>query len=452
MSIRPHEKASQKYEMLRTSTLARKSAVALNASDSSSFDVSLPSFFDSVVTFFDFFNSFASGCLTISICTSTSFRAAAAFGFVRRGGGGLSSSSTPLMEYAKIAAIPAPAAARSAVRFDPLSSVGAAFAAAGGAVAAAPAGFDNGSRNTVPFVAIDFASANTDSCSGNVAAFACGITLFPLVGGGGADARARAVAFAAVAASPIVALYVLGSPSTDSCSGNFFASACGTARIFPIGGFFVLDVFAFVGAARAVPVPVFVFARPFPPPLAVAVPVAVARVAVDVVFVVFVACPRPSARARVASVAQAAIIVPAVALALAVAPPSRAAVAPIAVARRIIVPRARARPRARSCDARRAVPSRARRRARVTLARARASRRRRARDVDGPERRARDARRAARRRTRGARARARRDAASRRRRRPATTRGDGRRHGAPAARAKGPAADATRDLEHDAER
>lgn len=371
MSIRPHEKASQKYEMLRTSTLARKSAVALNASDSSSFDVSLPSFFDSVVTFFDFFNSFASGCLTISICTSTSFRAAAAFGFVRRGGGGLSSSSTPLMEYAKIAAIPAPAAARSAVRFDPLSSVGAAFAAAGGAVAAAPAGFDNGSRNTVPFVAIDFASANTDSCSGNVAAFACGITLFPLVGGGGADARARAVAFAAVAASPIVALYVLGSPSTDSCSGNFFASACGTARIFPIGGFFVLDVFAFVGAARAVPVPVFAFARPFPPPLAVAVPVAVARVAVDVVFVVFVACPRPSARARVASVAQAAIIVPAVALALALAPPSRAAVAPIAVARRIIVPRARAPARALVRRATRCAVARATSRPRHSRARPR---------------------------------------------------------------------------------
>ena len=344
--------------------MARKSAVALNASDSSYFAVSLPSFFDSVVAFFEFVNSFASGCLTISICTSTSFRAAAAFGFARRGGGGLSSSSTTLMEYAKSAAIPAPAAARSAVRFDPLSSVGVAFAAAGGAVAAAPAGFDNGSLNTVPFVAIDFASANTDSCSGNVAAFACGITLLPLVGGGAAVARARAVARAAAVASPIVALYVLGSPNTDSCSGNFFAAACGTARIFPIGGFFVLDVFAFAGAARAVPVPVFAFARPFPPPLAVAVAAPSPDVDFVVVFVVFVAYPRPSASARAARVADAAIHARAVVPTDALAPLPRAAIASSAAAharaRRIVIPRARSGVRARDDAMRDALCRRAR--------------------------------------------------------------------------------------------
>lgn len=112
---------SQCAHASRTSTFDRKSAVASNAS-ATSFASTFSVCFSFFCTGFLFVcvATASSGCLTISISTSISFLAGG--DFLRRGGGGLSSSSMSAIEYARSAARTAPIAAKMVVRLDPCPS------------------------------------------------------------------------------------------------------------------------------------------------------------------------------------------------------------------------------------------------------------------------------------------------------------------------------------------
>jgi len=118
----------------------------------------------------------------ISILTSTSFLAGG--DFLRCGGGGLSSSSTPPIEYARSAARTAPTAAKMVVRLDPWPSWLGNGGGGGDDEDALAIGVDNGSRRTIFAACVETFAFKMDSCRGNFAAAACGMTLFAVVGGG----------------------------------------------------------------------------------------------------------------------------------------------------------------------------------------------------------------------------------------------------------------------------
>ena len=203
----------------RTSTFARNSAVAPNASANSLASTPFcsgtrelsPALSRSGTFFASSCNSFNSGCFTISICTSTSFLAPALAGFPRRGGGGMSSSSKLFAENAASATRTTPTAANRLDRLGPARSPKPDPLAAEDADAsvAAPAGRDSGDNNTAVSAApgvVALALDVTDSCKGNFCALTCGSVLFTPIGASGAVAASGAAfVFAGVFAGAVFA-------------------------------------------------------------------------------------------------------------------------------------------------------------------------------------------------------------------------------------------------------